>query len=746
MRLNRLLPLLALLAAPALLHAAAARGPVAPAAPADPNAPISRLILRDAPVDMVLDQLAELTGRIILRPQSLQVGFITINITKPVAKDEAIRAIESILQLNGIAVLYMGDKFIKVVNNPNSIREGFETLTVPALSLPPSNKIASKIFELKFLTPQNVVAQVQQMLTQGSGQALAFTNSPFFQVTDTIANLQRIETLVNSLDHPFTGGDAKPRFMTLKYASASDLAQRVQALVQSGNSPISQAVSGASLSFDQRTNQLIVIGTEEQFNFFKGIVDQIDIVANPTTKTRTFPLSTASASSVETMLRTLIQSTQQATNTTAQNPNRQGGAAGRQGGANNQGNANQGTNARGAAAGGTTAAAGGAAGAAGAGGAVAAAGAPGLNVVGTGSGSVGDFSSSLAFTSDTRSNTIVVNGTESDLNILGDIIKSVDKPLPQVRVEVVIADVSLSDEFDTGIGALGLELKNDKLVGINGNAGGISLTGSGAISSTSTTFGMLGLVTSALSHKGLTGVVNIADTPRKGIANIISAPTIRTQHNTPGGLFVGEQRPFASGSVTAGGTGGTTTTITQINIGVSLTVSPLIGADGTVQMQIQQSISDHAGDVTIDGNPQPVISSRTMSATISCKSGDIIVLGGLRRSANSKSTSALAGIPFLGDIFGSRQTIKTTNDLVFFVRPVVSDARTEDQSPDIEKKINELDKDNQKTVRDLLGMQPPPKPDSKSSSPPASTAVPPGSTTFPSAPSTTTRPNSRGGR
>jgi type II secretory pathway component GspD/PulD (secretin) len=135
-----------------------------------------------------------------------------------------------------------------------------------------------------------------------------------------------------------------------------------------------------------------------------------------------------------------------------------------------------------------------------------------------------------------------------------------------------------------------------------------------------------------------------------------------------------------------------------------------------------------------------------MSATISCKSGDIIVLGGLRRSANSKSTSALAGIPFLGDLFGARQSIKTTNDLVFFVRPVVTDARTEDQAPDVDKKINELEKENQAQVREMLGLPPPSKPGSKDGPPPAGAAVPPGSTTFPSAPSTSTRPNSRGGR
>jgi general secretion pathway protein D len=749
MRLNRLLPLLALLAAPALLHAAGgvragAAAPAAPVAPPNPNAPVDKLILRDAPVDMVLDQLAEWTGRIILRPQSLQVGYITLNINKPVTKEEAIRAVESILQMNGVAVINMGEKFIKVVNTPNAGRENAELINGSVLALPPSNKIATKIFQLEFLTPQNIQAQVTQMLTSGSGQIMAFANSNFFQVTDTIANLQRVETLVNALDHPLTNLKIQPRFISLKYATASDLVQRVQALVTGGGGSIAAIATNASLSFDQRTNQLIVIATEEQFAFFKDIVDKLDIAATPSAKNRSFALKNATAATVSQTLQTLIQTAQQANQQAGQ---RQGG--GQRG--NQQGNVNQqGTNVRGAgannaaggaAAGGAVAAGGGAAGAAAAGGAAATAGA-----ATTTGGSANDFSTSFGFTADARTNSIVAIGTDSDLKILGDLIDELDRPLSQVRIEVVIVDVALSDQFDSGISALGLEIRNDRLIGINGVATGFSLTGSGAVSTTSTGFGRLGQPqnwSSILGNNALSGIVNLSTTPRKGVANIISSPTIRTMHSTTASIFVGEQRPFSSGSVTAGGTGGVTTTITQLSIGISLTVSPLIGSDGTVQMLIQQGISDRAGDVTIDGNPQPIVSSRTTSATIACKSGEIIVLGGLQRSTNGKSTSMLGGVPIIGDLLGGRQTIASRNDLVFFVRPVVTDGRNDDSTNESMNEINALGKDNQQTVRKMLDIPAPAKPGDKNSPSPSTSAAPP--TNAAPAP-TPSRLNSRGSR
>ena len=79
----------------------------------------------------------------------------------------------------------------------------------------------------------------------------------------------------------------------------------------------------------------------------------------------------------------------------------------------------------------------------------------------------------------------------------------------------------------------------------------------------------------------------------------------------------------------------------------------------------------HLDTVLIDGNSQPVIGSRTATSFVSAKSGDIIVLGGLQRKTQSRSTSRLGGVPIIGDPLGSRKRETTRNDLVFFIRPYV---------------------------------------------------------------------------
>ncbi len=617
MRLLRLLPVLALVALFPLLARAATgvAAPVIPAAPSGPPQTINKLNLRDAPVQMVLDLLEQWTGKIVLRPQSLQAAVVTINIPSPVSLDEAIQAVLSVLQINGVGVVPMGEKFLVVLNtgaaNGTVSRAAPELITGSSLGLSASSRVVMKIFELNFQTSQAVVQQVTNLLTQGLGQAVAIPNSNVFYVTDTLANVQRVETLVNSFDRP-TGSKVETVFIKLKNAQASAMQQSLAGVLQQG--PLAPFAQNLSLYADTRTNQLLITGVKEQFDVINKLVEGLDKEDIPNTQVRTFKLKTATANSVSQTLTTLIQNSQ---NAAAQITNQRGVGANQRGAGANGGAAGGAAGGRAAGAAGTGAAGAAAGGAAG--GAAVAAGAPAGGGVATGAsgGSPTDFSSYLTFVPDTRNNAIIAQGTPGDLTILEKLINSMDSPLPQVRIEVVIVDVSLNDQFDSGISALGLEIKNDRLVGISGSATGLTLGGSVTSSATSTTFARLLDPTKIVSNTGLTAIVNLATTPRKSDARIVSSPTIRTMHNSTATIFVGENRSFANGSVNGGTNGGTTTTFQQLPIGVTLTVTPLIGSDGTVQMTIQQNVSDFAGnDTKASLSPLPAPPARPLPARV----------------------------------------------------------------------------------------------------------------------------------
>ncbi|NBV79747.1 MAG: type II secretion system protein GspD, partial [Verrucomicrobia bacterium] len=291
--------------------------------------------------------------------------------------------------------------------------------------------------------------------------------------------------------------------------------------------------------------------------------------------------------------------------------------------------------------------------------------AAGAAATGTQQNGADEFSSMVTVIADVRSNSIVVSGTKDDLRLLHELIDKVDVVLPQVRIEVVIAEVTLTDNDSSGITALGMTVTNGKLTGVNGTLFG----GAGGVTG-------VGSASAALAPNGtLTGIVNLgtSTTPTKNDLHVLSVPAITTSHNKEGTIFVGESRPVITGTQSTAGTTGlvSSSTVSQRDIGIQLKVLPLIGKDGSVQLQVTQQVEDVLGTVTIDGNDQPVIGRRSTDSFVSAMSGEIIVLGGLQRANDTTTKNRLGPIPIIGDILGGSSKTKTRTELLIFLRPYV---------------------------------------------------------------------------
>jgi general secretion pathway protein D len=148
-----------------------------------------------------------------------------------------------------------------------------------------------------------------------------------------------------------------------------------------------------------------------------------------------------------------------------------------------------------------------------------------------------------------------------------------------------------------------------------------------------------------------------------------------TSHGKQAKVFSGETRPVVTGTIqsAAGVSTGlaSSSTVTQQQIGTTLTVTPFIGIDGSVQLDLVQSVQDVTGEVQVDQNTQYIIGQRETTNYVTAKSGEIIVLGGFRKDSTFKERSRLGPIPILGDIFGPRRRANNRNELIFFLRPTV---------------------------------------------------------------------------
>lgn len=598
----------------------------------------------------VLEMLENFTRKPILRQQTLPTVKITFFSQDPLTRGEAIQAIESLLALNGIAITTLGDKFLKAVPSTiinTQVPRVWEGTTLDAI---PSQTIYEKVFELDFLTTDEASVLIQPMMTQG--MPIAFDKSNLVMVTDSLINLQRIERLLPLLDKP-----AKLRtemlFFELQNIEAEEVVQRVQQLIEG---PLRrQLQNNTSIEGDRRTNQIIIFTHPSNVELLTNLIERLDIDVAPTTATKVYSIRYADATELVDIIDQIVSGQREVRQeTSGSDAGAQAAAAARQRAAQMR-TMNQ---------------------------ASAAARSESSNL---------QFSDFLTIVPDERANTIVASGTHNDLTYLEKLISEIDTLLAQVRIEVVITDVQLSENDNRGIDSFGFDYTGT----------GFNVDLDNPTSQWTASPGSFYGVSSGFSWGpdeafGLEVVLNTAAS--KSNINVLSAPTIVTTHNKEATVSVGEERPVITSITTTDTTGTTTGAVdrSQVqyrDVKLELKVTPLIGSDGTVQMEIEQQVQDLGEPVIVNGNEQPVIISRSAISYVSVRNGGLIALGGLQRLSSNRSRGKMAilgRIPVLGNLFSSNNTESVRTELLIFIRPtIIRDAEAANE--DANKLINVLE-------------------------------------------------------
>lgn len=658
--------------------AVAALVPIPPAG--DGAAMLDSFKLSDDDLPRVLDALETLTGRSVIRPQQLPTPKFTFNSRGPISTRDAVIAIESLLSLNNIAVAPLGEKFIKVVVITSIKTEAPELVLGTLRDCPPSGRIVSKLFRLEHLDTNSFQTQVQPFLSPGFGAVVPFQNSNTLLVTDTISNLQRLEYVLMQVDKP---RDLVTQFYTLKFAQAQAVAEKIKSLIETtrtafnrqngqgggagGSSAAPNAVTApaaeggadsaaaglgaalisatTSINFDERTNQVILVTDTSSVQFYQNLIEKLDVQADPSTQIAVIQIQHAQATDVASLLSTFISGSSSSASRSGSSSN--GSKSSRKSrstetfpgiGRNEAGNQSSQTRLPQA---------------------VAAGGAAGERN--------SQFSDFMTIIADERSNAIVASGTQDDLNLIRSLIKQIDVVLPQVQIDVLIASVTLTDTVQRGIDAFtGIKVEGNKVVGILGAAA------SGSKAAVSGVTGPGFDISQILMTGKQSFTANVGTPNTKSNVRVLSVPSITTTHNQEATITVAKAVPIITSAYSD------TTAVTTArnsysyqNIGLELTVKPLIGSDGTIQMEIEQS-ADEIDSYNADD--QPLISKRTAKSFISVGDGEIIVLAGMQKDSKGKTRNGMpliSEIPLLGALFGSNKTEKNRDEIVFFIQPRV---------------------------------------------------------------------------
>ena len=667
-----------------------ANAPMVNAAEDDPV----RILWRGEPLVSVLHSLETLTGRSVIRPQALPTPEFTFDSRGDMTLGEAILAIESLLSINGIGVTPLGDKFLKVVSI-NTIRTEAPELEVETLlDRQPSGKVVSKLFRLQYLDSQTFQSQIQQFLSPGFSTIIPFQNSNAVLVTDTISNLQRLEYVVSEVDKP-SRLNVKTEFYTLQYAQASEVAEQIQSLIDAaranfgeqsnsgsnannlnqtrggqntgGNQPARPTVnavpagegaipsqilfgSNTAIASDDRTNQIIIMTEPSNIVFFDEIIEKLDIKSDPATRIEVIILNHAQATEVAGLLSSFVSGSTSAetgdrsqanANQNTQQQNQRGiqsvSRNGRQLLQQNQPLQQQVRNA--------------------------------VNT--TLEERDSQFSEFMTIEADERSNSLIISGTRSDLDLMTELIAKIDVLLPQVRIEVIIAEVNLDKDSNRGMDQITGSYVQNEVAGEPNitNLQGLDILGIGA---NNVSFN-LDATTGIISNLSFDAILSAAQTNSN--VRILSIPTLLTTHNQEATFTVGQQRPIVTGTTTDNTLSTSVReTVQYQDIAIELKVKPLIGPNDIIQLEIDQSVNDIDGSVEINGNQQPIIGRRQMVSFVSVKSNGLVVLGGMQRSKETKTLNKMAllgDIPVFGNVFRSRGTDYEKRELLVFIRPKV---------------------------------------------------------------------------
>jgi general secretion pathway protein D len=277
--------------------------------------------------------------------------------------------------------------------------------------------------------------------------------------------------------------------------------------------------------------------------------------------------------------------------------------------------------------------------------------------------------------SDERTNSLLIYAGKDDMKTIKEIISKLDVVLAQVLIDAAIISVELDDNRSLGFSYIQQTPSGSGyLKGIGAINNGNSLSQSPLVSAATNITTLPGGF-SYLASFGQDLDVTMTAAAGNSRTKILQRPRIQTSHNEPATLFVGSTQPYPTASYYGGGAYGGNTSIQQMQIGVTIEVTPLINPDGLVVMEIHTKIDDVTGSVNIANvGDVPITSSKEASSKVSVRDHDTIILGGMiytKRTRGANGVPLLMDIPLLGYLFRNSTADDTRSELIVLIRPTV---------------------------------------------------------------------------
>lgn len=309
-------------------------------------------------------------------------------------------------------------------------------------------------------------------------------------------------------------------------------------------------------------------------------------------------------------------------------------------------------------------------------------------------------------------NSLLASGEGDTLSKLRDLIQNIDVPLKQVFIEVLVIETELTNTQSFGLQWGGKMQYLNKFAAATGNFPNPAFASNSPISavvpSPGNTFSNgigaaippappvaanvpfvngfdLGVIGDIIMHKGrsfinLGSLVDALQTDTD--STIILNPKIITQDNQTSTIFVGTNIPFIGSVVTTNSTiVSSNSNIEYRDIGFNLTVTPTIGNNDVVTLDISNDISEQVSSNNIsqtnaaggNTNINGITTSHTsMSTKVHVPDKHFVILSGMIRDSKARFKSGipcLGGLPVIGFAFSENDRVAAKRNVIIFMRP-----------------------------------------------------------------------------
>ena len=261
---------------------------------------------------------------------------------------------------------------------------------------------------------------------------------------------------------------------------------------------------------------------------------------------------------------------------------------------------------------------------------------------------------------DERTNTLIIRGTQAQVDQIGQIIPSLDVRVPQVNLQVRIQEIN-----ETASRSLGVDWK----AGFGNFVVNVASTAVKAIfDPTQALVGFnLGATLSALENQGMTkrvydGAVTMQSGQRSlGATSAVSNSSSSAAAHVQSGGRIELNIPSGAANVPP--------IQRQIDYGVTLDFySPQVAPDGTITVRVSGKVTGEPGDVT---NGQVIrFTNSEAQTTITFKAGETVLLSGLlgtNQATTNDGVPFLSSIPLVGALFGNQTTNTTRSQLLVVI-------------------------------------------------------------------------------